>query len=145
MNSENQITTANHKMKSWGKHCQSGFSMVEVMVAILLLTVGLLGLANMQTQAVARQNDLAAAKKNVSHLKQSNKKLETSYQASQDRVKFLENDVLTTQKANQQLQQEKTGLNETLKVAQGKAQGLEKDLTASKKQVTFRLSTIQER
>ena len=56
MNSENQITTANHKMKSWGKHCQSGFSMVEVMVAILLLTVGLLGLANMQTQAVASNN-----------------------------------------------------------------------------------------
>jgi type IV pilus modification protein PilV len=35
---------------------QSGFSMVEVMVAILLLTVGLLALAKMQTQAVASNN-----------------------------------------------------------------------------------------
>jgi len=49
MNSEKQ-------MKSWGKHSQSGFSMVEVMVAILLLTVGLLALAKMQTQAVASNN-----------------------------------------------------------------------------------------
>lgn len=56
MNSENQMTTDNHQMKSWGKHCQSGFSMVEVMVAILLLTVGLLALAKMQTQAVASNN-----------------------------------------------------------------------------------------
>jgi prepilin-type N-terminal cleavage/methylation domain-containing protein len=56
MNSENQMTTYNHQMKSWGKHCQSGFSMVEVMVAILLLTVGLLALAKMQTQAVASNN-----------------------------------------------------------------------------------------
>jgi len=56
MNSEKQMTTDNHKMKSWGKHSQSGFSMVEVMVAILLLTVGLLALAKMQTQAVASNN-----------------------------------------------------------------------------------------
>jgi type IV pilus modification protein PilV len=56
MNSEKQITTANHKIKSWGKHRQSGFTMVEVMVAILLLTVGLLALAKMQTQAVASNN-----------------------------------------------------------------------------------------
>ena len=56
MNSEKQMTTYNHQMKSWGKHCQSGFSMVEVMVAILLLTVGLLALAKMQTQAVASNN-----------------------------------------------------------------------------------------
>ncbi|MEE9121194.1 MAG: prepilin-type N-terminal cleavage/methylation domain-containing protein [Syntrophobacteria bacterium] len=56
MNSENQITTGNHKMKFWGKHRQSGFSMVEVMVAILLLTVSLLALAKMQTQAVASNN-----------------------------------------------------------------------------------------
>ncbi|MBW2579522.1 MAG: type IV pilus modification protein PilV [Deltaproteobacteria bacterium] len=56
MNSEKQMTTDNHQMKSWGKHCQSGFSMVEVMVAILLLTVGLLALAKMQTQAVASNN-----------------------------------------------------------------------------------------
>ena len=56
MNSEKQMTTDNHQMKSWGKNCQSGFSMVEVMVAILLLTVGLLALAKMQTQAVASNN-----------------------------------------------------------------------------------------
>ncbi len=56
MNSENQMTTGNHQMKSWGQHRQSGFSMVEVMVAILLLTVGLLALAKMQTQAVASNN-----------------------------------------------------------------------------------------
>ena len=56
MSSEKQMTTDNHQMKSWGKHCQSGFSMVEVMVAILLLTVGLLALAKMQTQAVASNN-----------------------------------------------------------------------------------------
>ena len=53
MSSEKQTTTDNHQMKSWGKHSQTGFSMVEVMVAILLLTVGLLALAKMQTQAVA--------------------------------------------------------------------------------------------
>ena len=56
MNSERQMTTDNHQMKSWGKHSQPGFSMVEVMVAILLLTVGLLALAKMQTQAVASNN-----------------------------------------------------------------------------------------
>jgi type IV pilus assembly protein PilV len=56
MNSEKQITTANHKIKSCGKHRQSGFTMVEVLVAILLLTVGLLALAKMQTQAVASNN-----------------------------------------------------------------------------------------
>lgn len=56
MNSANQMTTGNHKIESWGKHRQSGFSMVEVMVAILLLTVSLLALAKMQTQAVASNN-----------------------------------------------------------------------------------------
>ncbi len=56
MNSANQMTTGNHKIESWGKHRQSGFSLVEVMVAILLLTVGLLALAKMQTQAVASNN-----------------------------------------------------------------------------------------
>jgi len=56
MNTEKQMTTDNKQMKSWGKHCQSGFSMVEVLVAILLLTVGLLALAKMQTQAVASNN-----------------------------------------------------------------------------------------
>jgi prepilin-type N-terminal cleavage/methylation domain-containing protein len=56
MSSEKQMTIDKHQMKSWGKHRQSGFSMVEVMVAILLLTVGLLALAKMQTQAVASNN-----------------------------------------------------------------------------------------
>jgi type IV pilus modification protein PilV len=56
MNSAKQMTTDNHQMKSRDKHCQSGFSMVEVLVAILLLTVGLLALATMQTQAVASNN-----------------------------------------------------------------------------------------
>ena len=36
-----------------GKHHQQGYSLVEVMVAILILTIGLLALAKMQTQAVA--------------------------------------------------------------------------------------------
>jgi type IV pilus modification protein PilV len=53
MSSDRQMTIDNHQMKSRGKHSQTGFSMVEVMVAILLLTVGLLALAKMQTQAVA--------------------------------------------------------------------------------------------
>ena len=56
MSSDKQMTTDNHQMRLWGKHSQSGFSMVEVMVAILLLTVGLLALAKMQTQAVASNN-----------------------------------------------------------------------------------------
>jgi prepilin-type N-terminal cleavage/methylation domain-containing protein len=56
MSTEKQLTTDNNQMKSWGKHSQSGFSMVEVLVAILLLTVGLLALATMQTQAVASNN-----------------------------------------------------------------------------------------
>lgn len=53
MSSEKRMITDNHRMKSRDKHSQSGFSLVEVMVAILLLTVGLLALAQMQTQAVA--------------------------------------------------------------------------------------------
>jgi type IV pilus modification protein PilV len=53
MNSKNQMKTDNPTMKSLDKHLQFGFSMVEVLVAILLLTVGLLALAKMQTQAVA--------------------------------------------------------------------------------------------
>jgi type IV pilus modification protein PilV len=36
-----------------GKQHQQGYSLVEVMVAILILTIGLLALAKMQTQAVA--------------------------------------------------------------------------------------------
>ena len=56
MNAENQMTTDNHQMKSWGKHRQFGFSMVEVLVAMLLLAVGLMALAKMQTQAVASNN-----------------------------------------------------------------------------------------
>jgi type IV pilus modification protein PilV len=56
MNSKNQMKTDNPTMKSLDKHLQFGFSMVEVLVAILLLTVGLLALATMQTQAVASNN-----------------------------------------------------------------------------------------
>ena len=43
----------NHRSQSREKGSQQGFSLVEVMVAILLLTVGLLALAKMQTSAVA--------------------------------------------------------------------------------------------
>jgi len=43
----------NHRTQSREKGSQQGFSLVEVMVAILLLTVGLLALAKMQTHAVA--------------------------------------------------------------------------------------------
>lgn len=43
----------NHRTPSRKKVFQKGFSLVEVLVAILLLTVGLLALAKMQTQAVA--------------------------------------------------------------------------------------------
>ena len=43
----------NHWAQSQAKNSQQGFSLVEVLVAILLLTVGLLALAKMQTQAVA--------------------------------------------------------------------------------------------
>jgi prepilin-type N-terminal cleavage/methylation domain-containing protein len=47
--SENEI----HRIQSPQKDSQQGFSLVEVLVAILLLTVGLLALAQMQTRAVA--------------------------------------------------------------------------------------------
>jgi prepilin-type N-terminal cleavage/methylation domain-containing protein len=43
----------NHRTQSREKGSQQGFSLVEIMVAILILTVGLLALAKMQTQAVA--------------------------------------------------------------------------------------------
>lgn len=56
MNSKKQTTINNYQVKPWGKRRQSGFSMVEVLVAILLLTVGLLALAKMQTQAVVSNN-----------------------------------------------------------------------------------------
>jgi type IV pilus modification protein PilV len=42
-----------HEAKSLAKDRQQGFTLTEVMVAILLLTIGLLALAKMQTQAVA--------------------------------------------------------------------------------------------
>jgi type IV pilus modification protein PilV len=42
-----------HRSRSREKCSQQGFSLVEVLVAILLLTVGLLALAKMQTGAVA--------------------------------------------------------------------------------------------
>lgn len=43
----------NHQNKCREKSSQQGFSLVEILVAILLLTVGLLALAQMQTRAVA--------------------------------------------------------------------------------------------
>jgi prepilin-type N-terminal cleavage/methylation domain-containing protein len=43
----------NHRSRSRSKTFQQGFSLVEVLVAILLLTVGILALAKMQTGAVA--------------------------------------------------------------------------------------------
>ncbi|MCG6981022.1 MAG: type IV pilus modification protein PilV [Deltaproteobacteria bacterium] len=43
----------NHRSRSRAKSSQQGFTLVEVLVAILLLTVGLLALAKMQTGAVA--------------------------------------------------------------------------------------------
>ena len=53
MNSNRLITRNKEKQASWCEYGQRGFSMVEVLVAILLLTVGLLALAKMQNQAVA--------------------------------------------------------------------------------------------
>lgn len=53
MNINRLMTRKKDKQTSWRKYGQHGFSMVEVLVAILLLTVGLLALAKMQTQAVA--------------------------------------------------------------------------------------------
>jgi type IV pilus modification protein PilV len=46
-------TTGNFRTLGKGRNRQQGYSLVEVMVAILLLTVGLLALAKMQTHAVA--------------------------------------------------------------------------------------------
>jgi prepilin-type N-terminal cleavage/methylation domain-containing protein len=46
-------TNERQRIKFREKGSQEGFSLVEVLVAILLLTVGLLALAKMQTQAVA--------------------------------------------------------------------------------------------
>jgi prepilin-type N-terminal cleavage/methylation domain-containing protein len=43
----------NHRSRSRAKSFQQGFSLVELLVAILLLTVGILALAKMQTGAVA--------------------------------------------------------------------------------------------
>jgi type IV pilus modification protein PilV len=42
-----------HRSRSRAKSSQQGFTLVELLVAILLLTVGLLALAKMQTGAVA--------------------------------------------------------------------------------------------
>jgi type IV pilus modification protein PilV len=53
MNFNRLTTRKKDKQTSWRRYGQHGFSMVEVLVAILLLTVGLLALARMQTQAVA--------------------------------------------------------------------------------------------
>ena len=48
-----QRKTGNSVTQAKGKHHQQGYSLVELMVAILILTIGLLALAKMQTQAVA--------------------------------------------------------------------------------------------
>jgi type IV pilus modification protein PilV len=48
-----QPTNENQRIKFLKKGFQEGFSLVEVLVAILLLTVGILALAQMQTKAVA--------------------------------------------------------------------------------------------
>jgi len=48
-----QRTTGNFRTPGKGRNRQQGYSLVEVMVAILILTIGLLALAKMQTQAVA--------------------------------------------------------------------------------------------
>lgn len=51
-----QMRRKNNEIASRSKYRQHGFSLVEVLVAILLLTVALLALARMQTQAVASNN-----------------------------------------------------------------------------------------
>lgn len=51
-----QMTRRHNDEASWQKYRQHGFSMVEVLVAILLLTIGFMALAKMQTQAVASNN-----------------------------------------------------------------------------------------
>ena len=51
-----QMRRENNNIAFRSKYRQSGFSMVEVLVAIILLTVGLLALATMQTQSVASNN-----------------------------------------------------------------------------------------
>ena len=48
-----QRTTRNFRSTGKERNRQQGYSLVEVMVAILILTIGLLALAKMQTQAVA--------------------------------------------------------------------------------------------
>lgn len=53
MNFNRFMTGKKDKQTSYRKYGQHGFSMVEVLVAMLLLTVGLLALAKMQNQAVA--------------------------------------------------------------------------------------------
>ena len=51
-----QMRRKNNEIVSRSKYRQHGFSLVEVLVAILLLTVAFLALARMQTQAVASNN-----------------------------------------------------------------------------------------
>jgi prepilin-type N-terminal cleavage/methylation domain-containing protein len=50
---KSQKTIGNFRTRGKGRNRQQGYSLVEVMVAILILTIGLLALAKMQTQAVA--------------------------------------------------------------------------------------------
>jgi type IV pilus modification protein PilV len=49
----NVLMPGSNKRLSEEKYRQHGFTMVEVLVAILLLSIGILALAKMQTQAVA--------------------------------------------------------------------------------------------
>ena len=51
-----QRTTENSEMPGRGKNHQEGYSLVELMVGVVILTIGLLALAKMQTQAVASNN-----------------------------------------------------------------------------------------
>ena len=51
-----QRTAGNFRTPGKRRNRQQGYSLVEVMVAILILTIGLLALAKMQTQAVASNN-----------------------------------------------------------------------------------------
>ena len=56
MYSVQQRTTEKIGTRDRAKQHQEGYSLVELMVGVLILTIGLLALAKMQTQAVASNN-----------------------------------------------------------------------------------------
>ena len=56
MYSGQQRKTENSGTGHRGKEHQEGYTLVELMVGVLILTIGLLALAKMQTQAVASNN-----------------------------------------------------------------------------------------